>query len=220
MPKIKIAVDAGHGSDTAGKRTPPLKKNIDIDKDAKIDIKKGTQYREHYANAGVANQLYNILKERGYEVIRSGWDDTNSKDDSDISLASRQSLIKKAKCDYSISIHFNAYGDGKGFNEANGVGVYIHKTYPGDSKKLADYALKELIKGSAQKNRGIHTEALAMCNCKALSTKASIICELAFMTNEHEATDFMANSEFWEESAKQIADALDRYCKEIKKQSL
>ncbi|MDF2908793.1 MAG: hypothetical protein K0R34_4114 [Herbinix sp.] len=49
MAKIKIAIDAAHGSKTAGKRTPPLTKNIDINHDGKIDLKKGIQYKE---NAG------------------------------------------------------------------------------------------------------------------------------------------------------------------------
>ena len=40
---MKIAIDAGHGSNTAGKRTP-------------------SGYREHYANVVVANYLYDILK--------------------------------------------------------------------------------------------------------------------------------------------------------------
>jgi hypothetical protein len=44
-----------------------------------------------------------------------------------------------------------------------------------------------------------------------MNTKASIICELAFMTNQHEAMDLMANRSFWEECAKEIADGLDRY---------
>ena len=217
MAKIKIAVDAGHGSFTAGKRTPPFKKSVDINSDNKIDIKKGKQYREHYANVGVADYLYKTLSTRGYEVIKTGWDNANSKNDFEASLTSRQKKIKKAGCDYSISIHFNAYGDGDSFNEANGVGVYIHSTYPRDSKRFAEYVINELIKGTSQKNRGIHNAAFAMCNCKSLGTEASIICELAFMTNEHEATDLMANSKFWEESALQIADALDQYCKEARK---
>lgn len=211
MPNIKIAIDAGHGSKTAGKRTPPMPKNIDVNKDGVIDIKKGEQYREHYANTGVANLLYSKLIARGYSAIKTGWNDKNPADDADVSVSSRQSQIKKAKCDYSVSIHFNAYGDGKSFNSGEGVAVYVHTLYPGDSKKLADYTLKELVKGTKQKNRGVQSGRLALCNCKAMNTKASIICELAFMTNKHEAVDLMANQSFWEECAEQIADALDKY---------
>lgn len=40
MSKILIAVDAGHGSNTAGKRTPPMPKDLDINKDGIVDVKK------------------------------------------------------------------------------------------------------------------------------------------------------------------------------------
>lgn len=212
MSKIKIAIDAGHGSNTAGKRTPPFTKNVDINKDGKIDIKKGEQYREHYANVGVANLLYNELQKRGYQLIKTGWNDANAKNDPDESLNSRQTKIKNARCDYSVSIHFNAYGDGKNFNSVEGVGVYIHSTQSADSRQMAEHVLKELVKGTRQKNRGISSANLAMCNCTTMRTKASILIELAFMTNAYEAMELMANSKFWAESAKEIADGIDNYC--------
>ncbi|MBH1939336.1 N-acetylmuramoyl-L-alanine amidase [Mobilitalea sibirica] len=212
MPKIKIAIDAGHGSNTGGKRTPPFTKDVDINRDGIIDIKKGEQYREHYANVGVAKLLYSKLEARGYDVIRTGWDDANANNDKDDSLSSRQRKIKGERCDYSISIHFNAYGNGDSFNSANGYGVYIHSKNPSDSKLLADYVIRELGQGTPQRNRGIRAARLAMCNCKTMKTKASILCELAFMTNEYEASELMANAYFWEECAQEIANAVDRYC--------
>jgi len=45
-----------------------------------------------------------------------------------------------------------------------------------------------------------------------MNTKASILCELAFMTNEYEAMELMANNKFWEESSEEIANAIERYC--------
>lgn len=212
MSKIKIAIDAGHGSTTAGKRTSPFKKNVDIDKDGKIDVKKGEQYREHYANTAIANLVYVELIKRGYDVIKTGWNDANSKDDSDESLTSRQRKIKNYGCDYTISIHFNASGgDGMKFNSAKGVGIYIHDKYAEDSKSMATYILKKLVLGSEQVNRGISGQSLSLCNCRTMNTKASILLELAFMTNEYEAQELMANSKFWKETTKEIADGLDEY---------
>ncbi len=210
--KPKIAIDAGHGSNTAGKRTPPFPREVDIDGDNIMDIKKGEQYREHYANVGVAELLYTELAKRGYPLIKTGWDDSNALDDSDESLSSRQTKIKEAQCDYSISIHFNAYGDGSTFNSANGVSIYVHSEYPGDSYQMAEHVLKELAKGSKQTNRGIHKQRLSMCNTNTMNTKASILCELAFMTNEYEAVNYMANRDFWKECAKEIADGVENYC--------
>ena len=44
MGAIKIAVDAGHGSNTPGKRTPPMPKNIDFEADGVIDVKRAKQF--------------------------------------------------------------------------------------------------------------------------------------------------------------------------------
>jgi len=206
---IKINIDAGHGSDTAGKRTPPFPKETKIND--KLTIKKGEQFREHIANVGVAFFLEQELKRCGFLTTRTGWNDANAFDDPDTPLADRQKAIAKAGCDYSISIHFNAYGDGKTFNSANGVGIYIHDKYINQSEKLAKTVLNKLAEGTKQTNRGITKQALAMCNCNSMDTKAAILVELAFMTNEKEATTMMANEAFWKECAQEIARGVCEY---------
>lgn len=190
---MKIAIDAGHGSNTAGKRTP-------------------SGYREHYANVVVANYLYDILKANPshFDVIRTGWDDESYMDDEDTSLGNRQRTIKNNGCSISISIHFNASGNGKTYNNASGIETYYHKTKYADSKKLATCVQSELIKGTPQKNRGVKQGALAMCNCSAMGTKASILCELGFMTNLTEAT-LMQDKDFCKECAMEIAKGLANY---------
>lgn len=211
MGKIRIVIDAGHGSDTAGKRTSPFTKDVDINGDGKTDVKKGEQYREHYANVGIAQLLHKELISRGYEVVKTGWDGANSKNDPDIPLFERQKKIRDAKCDISVSIHFNAFGGGKSFNSAEGTSVYIHDKYVGYSKKLAQCVLNEVIKGTKQKSRGINSQGFAMCNNKSLGTEAAILIEVAFMTNEREAQELMANKRFWMETAVQIANGIDKY---------
>lgn len=199
-----INIDAGHGSNTAGKRTPPMQMDIDIDKDGKPDIKKGEQYREHYANVGVANFLVQEMERCGIKTMRTGWNDTNSKDDPDTALADRQKAVAKANCDYSISIHFNAFGDGNSFNSAQGVGIYIHDKYIGQSEKMARIVLAKLADGTKQTNRGVSKQSLAMCNCNNMDVKAAILVELAFMTNLREATELMVSEVFWKECAQEI----------------
>lgn len=210
MSKIKIAVDAGHGSDTPGHRTPPMPIDIDFEKDGKIDVKKGSSIKEHVASVGVCVRLEEELLRNGFEVIKTGWNDANAQNDENTPLDKRQAAIKKAGCKYSVSVHFNAYGDGSSFNSAEGVGTYIHSkaSRVGDSKKLAEYVQKNLVKGTKQKNRGINTAELAMCNCTSLGTKASILVELAFMTNLHEGTNLMGNSQFWQECAEEICKGI------------
>lgn len=213
ISKIIINVDAGHGSNTAGKRTAPFTKDVDINKDGKIDIKKGEQYREHYANVMVAYKLYNKLKDRGFGVYKTGWNDSNAKDDVDTSIVKRQKAVKENGCDISISCHFNAYGDGKTFNNAEGFGVYVHsnKANRTDSDKLASIIVKHLSSGTKQKNRGVSTGAFGMCNAKTMKTKAAVIVEFAFMTNKREAQELMANEAYCEECAEEVYKAVCDY---------
>lgn len=202
---IVIAVDCGHGANTAGKRTPPMPYDIDFDGDGVIDVKKGSSIREHQGNVGVGQYLVEELERCGFTVVRSAFGDT------DISLSSRQALIKKNKADYSISIHFNAAGDGKTFNSAKGVEVLYHSSRPNDSKKMAQKVLNEMLKGTEQVNRGVKQQALALCNTSVMDTKASILVECAFMTNLYEARFLFGSSAFWKETAEDIARGVCNY---------
>jgi N-acetylmuramoyl-L-alanine amidase len=206
MPQLRIAVDSGHGSGTAGKRTIKLTKDIGR-------FKKGEQVREHWICTHICKMLHDNLVGMGYAVVKSAWDDGIVTDDSDLPLANRQKLIKNARCDYSVSIHLNAYGDGIKYNSANGIEVLIHNdpTRVGDSYNMARYVLTEMLKGTKQKNRGVKTQALAMCNCKNLGVKGAILCECAFMTNQYEVETMITQEDFWRECAGEIADGINKY---------
>ena len=141
---IKIAIDAGHGSNTSGKRTPD-------------------GYREHWINVACAYYCEKALKRCGFSTLKVAWDDTNAKDDTDVPLATRQSQIKKADCKASVSFHANAHGSGSSYTSAKGVETLIHNNSAkaNDSKKLANYVQSYLIKGTPQTNRGVKTQELA-----------------------------------------------------------
>lgn len=188
-----VNIDAGHGSETAGKRTPE-------------------GYREHWANVKVANYFAEAMSRCGVNFMKTGWNDVNAKDDPDVPLSTRQKQIKSARCDYSISFHFNACGDGKTYNSGEGIEVLISNKSAGDSKNLAQCVLKYLIMGTVQKNRGIKTQALAMCNCSTMGTKAAILIECGFMTNKREA-DLMQSDEFCKECAEETARGFCDYAK-------
>lgn len=203
---MRIAVDCGHGAKTAGKRTPKLNFDVDFENDGVIDIKKGGYIHEHVANVRVGKFLVQELKRCGFEVYQSAFCDE------DISITNRQKNIKNAKCDLSVSIHFNASGDGKTFNSGQGIEVFYHSNANNtrDSKKLANIILKRLLEGTEQKNRGVKTDALGMCNCSNMNTKASILVELGFMTNEREAR-LMGNDQFLKECAVEMAKGICDY---------
>lgn len=193
MGKIKIAIDAGHGSQTAGKRTPD-------------------GYREHWINVKTSLACERYLQANGIDTVRIGWNDSNSKDDVDTPLATRQAQIKNAGCDYSVSMHANAYGNGATYNSASGVSTHIHSVanYQKDSLKFAQAIQKRLVEGTEQQNRGVIKQSLAMCNCKTMNTKASCLVEIAFMTNKKEA-DLLMTDAFCKEQGEDVAKGILDY---------
>lgn len=186
---ITIAIDAGHGSNTAGKRIPD-------------------GYREHWINVACASFCDAALKRCGLNTLRVAWDDLNAKDDEDLALANRQKLIKLNNCLLSVSFHANAYGNG--WNDAQGVETLISNKSPGDSLALATKVQSYLIQGTHQKNRGVKTQSLAMCNCGTMGTKAAILVEVGFMTNKAEA-DLMKTDAFCREQAEEVAHGICDY---------
>lgn len=207
MASIKIAVDAGHGYNTRGKRTPPLPCAIDWDMDGIIDVKKGQSIREHVACVGVARELEKELLRNGFDVIKTGWEDENPFNDVDITIANRQKKIRNNHCKYSISIHFGISGTGYTFNEEEGFFICYHNQYQEQSKQLAKQMESNLSNNNTQTNHGIMECDSGIVNCKKLKTTASIAVYLAYMTNENEAVNCVGNQSFWVESAKRICCA-------------
>ena len=188
-----VAIDAGHGSNTAGKRTPD-------------------GYKEHWINVRCASYFNKAMKRCGINTIKVGWNDDNAKDDADISLVNRQKAVKNAGTTVSVSFHANAHGSGTEWTTAEGIETLIHsdKLKANDSLRLANLVQAELIKGTPQKNRGVKRMNLAMCNCIAMGTKASILIEIGFMTNKHEA-DLMKSEAFCKECAEETAKGVCNY---------
>lgn len=188
-----IAVDAGHGSNTAGKRTPD-------------------GYREHWINVRTAAYFVKVMNRCGVDTVKIGWDDENAKDDTDVKLIERQRQVKNSKAIISVSFHANAHGSGAAWTSGQGIETLIHsdKLKANDSLKLANLVQAELVKGTAQKNRGVKTMELAMCNCVAMKTKASILIEIGFMTNKHEA-NLMKTDKFCKECAEETAVGVCKY---------
>lgn len=189
-PIFRVAVDAGHGSNTAGKRTPD-------------------EYREHWINVACASFCERALRRCGIDVLRVAWDDNNARDDEDVSLSTRQKLIKANKCNVSVSFHANAAGN-SGWSDASGVETLISDKSPADSRTLANIVQSYLVQGTPQKNRGVKTQSLAMCNCGVMGTKASILVEVGFMTNKVEA-DLMKTDKFCKEQAEEVAHGICDY---------
>ena len=189
---IKINVDAGHGSNTAGKRTPD-------------------GYREHYINVKVAGFLSASLRRCGFTVVNTGFDDSDATDDPDVSITNRQKAVKANKCKASVSCHANAFGKG-GWSNAEGVITYVHTdlSKAKDSLALAKCVQAEIVKGTTQRDRGIGKGNLGMCNAAYMGCDCAILVEIGFMTNKREA-ELMKTDQFCKEQAEDICRGICRY---------
>lgn len=214
---MRIAIDAGHGYNTAGKRSPAFLNDVTHTfAGHTITVKKGECFREHVANACVAYYLAKELERCGVDVFKSGWSGIDgTKDLTDLSIVARQTAIRNAKCDYAISIHYNAYGDAKSFNNASGCETFYNSyTYKAIDGKTLATAVQAQLKDtfSEQTNRGVKNSAtLGMCNSLGMGVKASCLIELAFMTNQFEAENYFANPYAWYKYAVQIAKGVCQY---------
>lgn len=100
---VKIAIDAGHGLYTAGKR---CLKSLDA-----------SQTREWFLNDRIATKLAELLNGYECEVLRT--DDTTGK--TDVGLTERCNKANEWDADIFISIHHNA-----GLNGKNGGGTQVY----------------------------------------------------------------------------------------------
>ena len=154
-----VAIDAGHGHNTPGKRCPD------------------DSMREHDFNGNVATKVCNILNENGIETYRS--DDITG--NTDVPLITRTNNINSKNADICVSIHANAY-TGQ-WNDANGIETYIIAR-GGEAEKIANIVQRKLIENTGRKDRGVKVSNLHMCR----ETKMpAILCECGFMDNKEEA---------------------------------
>lgn len=162
---LKIAIDDGHGMETAGKRTPIFSD--------------GTYMRENEFNNAVAQLLPDMFKKVGVDTIFVAPEDT------DTALATRVSRANVAKADAYVSIHANAYGDGISFNDAQGIETWIYNLSDSNTYNLAKCVQDELVKLCGRRDRGIK-ESTSLYVLTQTNMPA-ILVECGFMTNLEEA---------------------------------
>lgn len=185
---VKIAVDAGHGINTAGKRSPAGE-------------------REWSFNNKVAKALINQLNTyQKVQVVRL--DDPSGK--RDVPLRERTDKANKAKADILISLHHNAF-QGKWGNHG-GTETYH---YPNSSKgkKLAQAIHPAVVKSYGLRDRGIKSANFHMLR---ESRMPAILIEGGFMDSNIDIKK-LRDDKVLERAGKNIADAVAAYFKLKKK---
>lgn len=139
MSKYLVGIDAGHGMNTAGKRTPKLQEDLYID--GKLVKKKGQCIHEFEWNIGVSKYLAKALERCGIDYIYLMDKDGST----DTPLSTRASKANKAKCDIVVSNHYNAFGGCAKFLDRKG-GLLVLRTQNCSSKsiKLGELVAEQL----------------------------------------------------------------------------
>ena len=183
MSKL-IALDDGHGMETAGKRTPKLSD--------------GTFMHENEFNSAVVTYCAKVLEACGMDVLFTAPTDV------DVPLSTRVQLANVKGADIFVSVHANA-NTGK-WNNANGVETYYYASSK-EGKKLANAVHSQLIKGTKQTDRGIKTQTYYVLK----NTKMpAILVEAGFMDNKTEA-ELLKSDTFRRECANEIAHGICDY---------
>ena len=187
---IKIAIDAGHGLYTAGKRC------------AKELNEKET--REWIINNAVAKKVVDLLKNYDCEVIRT--DDIMGI--TDVSLESRCKKANDFGADVFISIHHNSTSNTT--DNATGVEVYCCKNPPKNTIDFRDTIYKEVIKQN--NNKGNRADGTREENFYVLKhTKMSaVLVENGFMNNKKDV-DLILSDDYQSKTAAGIVNALVKF---------
>jgi N-acetylmuramoyl-L-alanine amidase len=158
---MRIAIDAGHGPQTPGKRSP----------DGSL--------REYQYNSAVARYLADELL-HGYEDVEILMTHDDSRD---VPLKERTDKANAWQADLFVSIHANAAGDGAAWNHAQGIETFVHATNPPAAAALANAVQRQLIRATGRPDRGVKT---ANFHVLRETKMTAILVECGFMTNREE----------------------------------
>jgi N-acetylmuramoyl-L-alanine amidase len=159
--KALIVLDPGHGGHDVG--TQSISK---------------PRYQEKSLNLVTANFVKGYLEQLGYRVVMT------RKEDEFISLDKRARFANELKPDMFISIHYNSAPS----SEANGVEVFFYHSKEnaaraGQSKKLAQAVLKNVLSNTKANSRGVKHGNFAVIR---ETDMPAVLIEGGFITNEKE----------------------------------
>jgi N-acetylmuramoyl-L-alanine amidase len=182
----RVAVDDGHGLETAGKRTP-VKPN-------------GIVVKENEFNYATKIKLMEALKRCGIEAVDV------APGQIDHPLAERVNRANAAKVDAFISIHYNAL-DGVFDNKKSGGIETYHFTASVEGRKLAEKVHSQLIKGTVMPNRGIKEAGFYVLRH---TNMPAVLVECGFMDVLSQAV-LMRDENYQRECAEEMCQGICEY---------
>ena len=181
-----LVLDAGHGLNTAGKRT--------------LNGSRGVVH-EWTMNNNVCNKIANILKDYNVTIYRT--DDTTGK--TDVSLSERVKRCNNYNPHLFVSIHHNAVGVSS-WSTATGVETYWHTYGTANDKKVATLIQGKLASKTGLRNRGVKQAQFAVLGCKA----TAILVEGAFMDSSIDY-DYITSDKGQQAYAEAVAEGIIEY---------
>ena len=171
-------LDAGHGPNTIGKRTPD------------------GNMKEFEFNEAVAQFVKKELT--SFELIVMNCHDRER----DVPLKERTTLANQMRVDAFISIHANAYGTT--WNNASGIETFTYTKPSEQSIILASLLQNSLCSITGRLDRGVKKADFAVVRDTRMP---AVLVECGFMTNKHEAM-LLQSTEYRMRCAKAIAFAI------------
>jgi N-acetylmuramoyl-L-alanine amidase len=155
---VKIMLNAGHGKETSGKRSPD-------------------GMREYEFNSAVTRHMKLLLA--NYVGVETYFSHSDSRD---IPLKERTDMANGLGVDLWVGVHANAFGST--WNDANGIETFVYLGEKGIALSVAKLVQKSMISKTLRKDRGVkHADLHEVRETKM----PAILVECGFMTNKQEA---------------------------------
>ncbi len=184
---FKLALNAGHGLYTAGKR---CKKSLDP-----------KQTREWWLNDRICDKIENILSDYdGIKVLRI--DDT--KGQTDVPLADRVKKANDFDADFYLSIHHNA-----GINGGSGGGLmaYVYKKASEASLEWQNVLYNAAITATGLKGNRSQPKAAANFYENRMTAMPSVLMECGFMDSKTDVPIILSD-DFADKLARAFCDVI------------
>ena len=209
MSKYLVAIDAGHGMTTGGKRSVKLSSNLYVN--GVLVRKKGEVIKENEWNRAVSEYLAKALTRCNIGYMYTA--DMTGK--TDVSLSTRSYKANKAGADILISNHYNAIGTASVWQtKAKGLLVLRTKNSSSKSIKLGNLAVKHLAADiDYEYNYGLMRDVDMSGFTLAIlrqTNMPAILIEYGFMDYEKEAK-LMLNPSHQEKCAEAVCKAVCEY---------
>jgi len=151
-------LDAGHGYNTPGKRSPD-------------------GMREYEFNRAVALYARSLFQDYQNTTVFFA-----HSDDRDVPLQERTNKANSLNVDAYVSIHANAFGSG-GWTSASGIETYVYPSRPPVANQLAQKIQRNLIVETGLPDRGVKTANFHVLRETKMD---AVLIECGFMTSQND----------------------------------